>query len=143
MIIRDATISDKDFIIKGNKLIDEVSGVTRPSLLAENFEKDLFCEKPKFNCFVIEEDNQLVAYCIYSYVYWSDDGLGIYISNIFVSPEYRRRGYLKAIINHIKNNNPEAKFLTAFVGKENKIMQQAIESLGATQTNLYTYEMKC
>ena len=50
MIIRDATISDKDFIIKGNKLIDEVSGVTRPSLLAKNFEKDLFCEKPKFIC---------------------------------------------------------------------------------------------
>ena len=53
MEIREANILDKDFIVKGNQEICNISGVKKPSKLAENFEKDLFCENPKFNCFVL------------------------------------------------------------------------------------------
>ncbi len=141
MEIREANILDKDFIVKGNQEICNISGVKKPSKLAENFEKDLFCENPKFNCFVLEENNEQIAFCLYSFVYWADTGLGIYISNIYVAPEHRRKGCVSIIFNYLKEKHPDALFFTALVGKQNYAMQSAFNKIKAVYENMITYSI--
>lgn len=142
MIIRNARIKDKDFIVKANHEVDEISGTHEESKLEQNYLDDLFCPQPKFSCIVVENNNEPVAYMLYSHVYWANTGYGLYLSNAYVSPTYRNQGILKMMLEFIKAENQDVVFMTAMVGKENSLMQSIMKNLGGEDVNLITYSIK-
>ena len=141
MNIRNATIDDKDFVISSNDYVNQVSGIKTKSQLSINFEKDILSDKPKAFCLIVEENKEQIAFCLYSYVYWANKGQGVYLSNVFVKPEYRKKGILKEILSHIKNLN-NVNFITMLVGNENESMQKTIANYGAEDIDMKTFYLK-
>lgn len=143
MKIRKVQPSDKDFIVNANIEIDKISGTTDESFLEVNFDKDFLGKRPKCKCIVVEEDNKVIGFCIYSYVYWSNTGKGIYLSNAYILPEYRKRGVLNSILKYIKNKHKDVVFFTGMVGKGNKLMQRIMTTkYNAVDVNLITYSIR-
>ena len=112
---RKATKEDKAFIVDANNSINKLSGVKNKSRLSENFEKDFLENNPKAFCLIVEDENEKIAFCIYSHTYWATQGSGVYLSNVYVEPKHRRKGVLKAIINHLKNMD-DVNFITMLLG---------------------------
>ncbi|MCM1324917.1 MAG: GNAT family N-acetyltransferase [Acetobacter sp.] len=143
MKIRKVKFSDKEFIVKANLEIDKISGTTDESFLDRNFEKDFVGKRPKCKCIVIEDEQKPIGFCIYSYVYWSNTGLGIYLSNAYILPEYRKKGALNKMLKYIKNKHNNVVFFTGMVGKGNKLMQNIMtKKYGAEDVNLITYSIR-
>ena len=141
MTIRNATIIDKDFVVSSNNYVNQVSGIKTQSQLSINFEKDILCENPKAFCLIVEENEEQIAFCLYSYVYWANKGQGVYLSNVFVKTEHRKKGVLKEILSYIKNLN-DVNFITMLVGNENESMQKTIANYGAEDINMKTFYLK-
>ena len=140
MIIRKAELKDLEFIISSNESVNEISNL-KESGLARNFEKDILSKEPKAFCVIVEEDKEQIAYCLYSYVYWANEGQCIHISNIFVKPEYRRHGIFKKIMDYIKINE-DAYCVTMLVDNENEIMLNALKKYGAKGLNMKTFYLR-
>ncbi len=141
MIIRNATATDKNFVISSNDSVNQISGITTQSQLSVNFEKDILSDNPKAFCLIAEEKKEQIAFCLYSYVYWANKGQGIYLSNVFVKPEQRKKGVLKEILSHIKNMD-NVNFITMLVGNENESMQKTIATYGAEDIDMKTFYLK-
>lgn len=141
MIIRNATIKDKDFVVSSNDNVNQASGIKTQSRLTMNFEKDFLSDNPKAFCLIVEENKEQIAYCLYSYVYWANKGQGVYLSNVFVKPEHRKKGVLREILSHIKKLN-DVNFITMLVGNENDGMQKAIANYGAEDIDMKTFYLK-
>lgn len=141
MNIRNATIDDKDFVISSNDYVNQVSGIKTQSQLSINFEKDILCENPKAFCLIVEENKEQIAFCLYSYVYWANKGQGVYLSNVFVKPEHRKKGILKEILSYIKKLD-NVNFITMLVGNENESMQKTIANYGAEDIDMKTFYLK-
>lgn len=142
MNIRKAKRKDKVFILDANVKVNLASGLSADSSLSKNFEKDLFGRNKKFKCFIIEEEGKPVAFFGYAYTYWLNKGQGVYLSNIYVTSEYRRHGLLKEAINFIKVNEKDVSFITVLVGDENQVMQKAIAKCGGADVDMKTYYIK-
>ena len=141
MNIRNATLEDKDFVVSSNDYVNQVSGIKTQSQLSINFEKDILCENPKAFCLIVEENKEQIAFCLYSYVYWANKGQGVYLSNVFVNPEHRKKGILKEILSYIKNLD-NVNFITMLVGNENESMQKTIANYGAEDIDMKTFYLK-
>ncbi|MBE5736192.1 MAG: GNAT family N-acetyltransferase [Clostridiales bacterium] len=141
MNIRNTTIDDKDFVVSSNDYVNQVSGIKTQSQLSINFEKDILCENPKAFCLIVEENKEQIAFCLYSYVYWANKGQGVYLSNVFVKPEYRKKGVLREILSYLKNLN-NVNFITMLVGNENESMQKTIANYGAEDIDMKTFYLK-
>ena len=141
MNIRNATLEDKDFVVSSNDYVNQVSGIKTQSQLSINFEKDILCENPKAFCLIVEENKEQIAFCLYSYVYWANKGQGVYLSNVFVKPEHRKKGILKEILSYIKNLG-NVNFITMLVGNENERMQKTIANYGAEDIDMKTFYLK-
>ena len=141
MNIRNATIDDKEFVVSSNDYVNQVSGIKTQSQLSINFEKDILSDKPKAFCLIVEENKEQIAFCLYSYVYWANKGQGVYLSNVFVKPEHRKKGVLREILSYIKNLN-DVNFITMLVGNENESMQKTIENYGAEDIDMKTFYLK-
>ena len=87
-----ANKNHKDFLIYANKVIDQVNDMQETNGLQLNIDKDYFCDNPKFKCLVAEVDNKPVGMILYSYFYWASDGEILWISQMFIEPEYRKKG---------------------------------------------------
>ena len=141
MNIRNATLEDKDFVVSSNDYVNQVSGIKTQSQLSINFEKDILCDSPKAFCLIVEENEEQIAFCLYSYVYWANKGQGVYLSNVFVKPEHRKKGILKEILSYIKNLG-NVNFITMLVGNENERMQKTIANYGAEDIDMKTFYLK-
>lgn len=141
MNIRNATIKDKGFVVSSNDYVNQVSGIKTQSQLSINFEKDILCKNPKAFCLIVEENKEQIAFCLYSYVYWANKGQGVYLSNVFVKSEHRKKGIFREILSHIKNLN-NVNFITMLVGNENEIMQKTIAKYGAEDIDMKTFYLK-
>lgn len=141
MLIRNTTIDDKDFVVSSNDYVNQVSGIKTQSQLSINFEKDILGENPKAFCLIVEENKEQIAFCLYSYVYWANKGQGVYLSNVFVKPEHRKKGILKEILSYIKNLD-SVNFITMLVGNENESMQKTITTYGAEDIDMKTFYLK-
>ena len=141
MIIRNATVNDKEFVISSNDYVNQVSGIKTQSQLSVNFENDILSDNPKAFCLIVEENKEQIAFCLYSYVYWANKGQGVYLSNVFVKPEHRNKGILKEILSHIKHLN-NVNFITMLVGNENESMQKTIANYGAEDIDMKTFYLK-
>ena len=138
IIIEKATLKDKEFIINANKEINIVSGLN-DSKLIENIDNDIFVENSVCNCLIGKDNEKTIGMILYSYIYWANLGKGIYLSQVYVIPEYRNKGVLRNFLNHIKTIESNSKFITAYIGEENILMQKSFVNLGAKITNLSIY----
>lgn len=141
-MIRKARKEDKQFIVDANMKVNIVSGLKAESKLEVNFERDALSKNPKIKCFVIEENKKLIGFFGYCYTYWLNKGQGVYLSNVYIDPEYRHRGILREVLEFIKTNEKDINFITGLVGNENPIMQNAFVKYGAEDIDMKTYYMK-
>ena len=62
----------------------------------------IFAENPKVFCDLVEVDNQIVGMAIWFLNYSTWQGKhGIYLEDLFIEPEFRGRGYGKALLQHL------------------------------------------
>lgn len=105
LVIRPATIDDVDQIMQF--VIDlaiyekeENAVVATP----EHFAKALFCENPKAHCLIAEIDTKPVGFAVYffSFSTWLGQH-GIFLEDLYVSPEARGYGAGKALLKELAN----------------------------------------
>jgi GNAT superfamily N-acetyltransferase len=62
----------------------------------------IFCENPMVFCDLVEVDGEIAGMAIWFLNYSTWQGKhGIYLEDLFVKPEYRGRGYGKALLQHL------------------------------------------
>lgn len=134
---REGELKDKKFILNANKEINILSGLD-DSTLDYNIDKDLFEDK-LCKTTIAEVDNNVVGFVLYSYIYWANCGKGIYLSQAYVKTEYRKQGILKMLLKELEIREKECKFITNFVGSENKVMIDSLEKMNFKSSDLITY----
>lgn len=125
--ILHANKKHKDFLIYANKVIDNVNNMEETNGLELNIEKDYFCYNPKFQCLVAEVDNKPVGMILYSYFYWASDGQVLWISQMFIEPEYRKNGIFFKLISKLREENKDIKIVSCATGNDNIRMQKILK----------------
>ena len=103
MQIRSATIDDISIILQ---LIKELADYEKARDEVEATEVDLantiLAEDPKAHCEVIDVDGEVVGMAIWFLNYSTWQGKhGIYLEDLYIKPEYRGRGYGKALLKYL------------------------------------------
>lgn len=137
MVFREAKKEDKEFILKANKEINALSGLNDSSF-EKRIDKDLFKDKI-FKSIIAEENNEIVGFVLYSYIYWANCGRGIYLSQAYVKKEYRGKGIYKSLLKELETKEKECNFITDLVGKYNEVMQKTLDKLMFSKSKLITY----
>lgn len=138
-----ANSNHKNFIVYANKVIDETNNMNDTSNLEMNFEKDYLCENPKFQCLVAEYDEKPVGMILYSYFYWASDGQVLWISQMYIEPEYRKKGIFFEIIKKLREENKDIKIVSCATGNNNIRMQKILRFYNAHEMgNLKFYYKK-
>lgn len=137
MNFREAELKDKEFILNSNKEINVLSGL-HDSTFEKRIDKDLFKEKI-CKSIVAEIDGEIVGIVLYSYVYWSNCGKGIYLSQAYVKSEYRGQGIYKQLLTELERKETECNFITDLVGTENDVMKNTLNKLQFKSSDLITY----
>ncbi len=140
IVFREVLESDKEFILLGNKEINDISNLN-DSILSSNIDIDLF-ENKICKTIVCEIDGEKAGFVMYSYIYWANCGQGIYLSQAYVKKNFRKMGILKKLLHQIEINEKECKFITNLVGEENVVMKDALKCLNFSSSNLITYYRK-
>ena len=80
---------------------------------------------------------------LYSYFYWASDGQVLWISQMFVEPEYRKQGNFFKILAKLREENEEVEIVSCATGNENKRMQKILKYYnGHEMSNLKFYYKK-
>lgn len=128
-----ANKNHKDFLIYANKIIDQVNDMNETNGLQLNIDKDYFCKNPKFQCLVAEIDNKPVGMIIYSYFYWASDGQIIWISQMYIEPEYRKYGVFFKLISKLREENKDIRIVSCATGEGNERMQKILKYYGGVE----------
>ncbi|NDB31708.1 MAG: GNAT family N-acetyltransferase [Actinobacteria bacterium] len=101
--IRSARPEESAIILR---LIKDLAEYEKAPDQVEATESDLkatiFSKEPKVFCDVVEVDGEIVGMAIWFLNYSTWQGKhGIYLEDLFVKPEYRGRGYGKALLVHL------------------------------------------
>ena len=88
------------------QLIHDLAHYEKAPNEVEATEKELvstiFSEDPKVFCDVVEVDGDIAGMAIWFLNYSTWQGKhGIYLEDLFIKPEYRGRGYGKALLQHL------------------------------------------
>ena len=133
----------KNFLINANKAIDQINEMNETNGLELNIDKDYFCEKPKFQCLVAEIDDEPVGMILYSYFYWASDGEVLWISQMYIEPEYRKRGVFFKLISKLREENKDIKIVSCATSENNERMQKILKYYGGVEMkNLKFYYKK-
>ena len=103
MSIRPAKIEDTEEILA---LIYELAlyekAPDEAKATREQIIESFFGENPKVFCDLIEVDGEIAGLAIWFLNYSTWQGKhGIYLEDLFVRPQYRGRGFGKALLNHL------------------------------------------
>ena len=138
-----ANKAHKNFLINANKAIDQVNEMNETNGLELNIDKDYFCEKPKFQCLVAEIDDKPVGMILYSYFYWASDGEVLWISQMYIEPEYRKQGVFFKLISKLREENKDIKIVSCATSESNERMQKILKYYGGVEMkNLKFYYKK-
>ena len=78
------------------KLLHEVTATV------DDVRRELFSATPSAHALIAYEDDKPVGFALYFYNFSTFLGkAGIYLEDLFVKPEYRRRGYGKALLSYL------------------------------------------
>ena len=133
----------KDFLIYANKIIDNVNNMEETNGLQLNIDHDYFCNNPKFQCLVAELDSKPVGMILYSYFYWASDGEVLWISQMFIEPQYRKYGIFFKLISKLREENKDIKIVSCATSNENIRMQRILKYYdGHEMQNLKFYYKK-
>lgn len=135
--IEKCQINDKDFIIYANQKIDEASYIEK-SELSKNIVKDLF-EDEKCVCLIAKDKEKPVGMVLFSKVYWADRGQGVYISQAFVEPAYRKNGIMKTLFQRALEYFDGTNFFTCLVSKRNLAMLSCMQRLHCEDEGMSTF----
>lgn len=103
MKIRPAERKEVGVILQ---LIHDLAHYEKAPNEVEATEKELlstiFSDDPKVFCDVVEVDGEIAGMAIWFLNYSTWQGKhGIYLEDLFIKPEYRGRGYGKALLQHL------------------------------------------
>jgi GNAT superfamily N-acetyltransferase len=103
LLIRSARPEESAIILR---LIKDLAEYEKAPDQVEATESDLkatiFSKEPKVFCDVVEVDGEIVGMAIWFLNYSTWQGThGIYLEDLFIKPEYRGRGYGKALLIHL------------------------------------------
>ncbi len=90
-------------------------------------------DRELFNCFVAVIDEKVVGYATYFFAYYSWIGKSMYLDDLYVSLEYRKRGIGKKLLDSVIDlaKNMECKKMRWQVSNWNKNAQKFYEYIGA------------
>lgn len=134
---RNAKIEDREFILNANREINVLSGLD-DSTFENNIDKDLFEDKV-CKAIVVEVEESVAGFVLYSYVYWANCGKGIYLSQAYIKKEYRKQGLLRQLLDELEKEESNCNFITNLVGNENEVMMKSLEKLNFKNSDLITY----
>ena len=103
MIIRPAKSEEVGEVLQ---LIQDLATYEKAPEQVEASEEDLlntiFASDPRVFCDLVEVDGQIAGMAIWflNYSTWQAKH-GIYLEDLFIKPEYRGRGYGKALLKHL------------------------------------------
>lgn len=103
MIIRPAKSEEVGEVLQ---LINDLATYEKAPEQVEASKKDLlntiFASDPRVFCDLVEVDGQIAGMAIWflNYSTWQAKH-GIYLEDLFIKPEYRGRGYGKALLKHL------------------------------------------
>ena len=140
--ILHANKSHKDFLIYANKVIDNVNNMDETNGLELNIDKDYFCNNPKFQCLVAEVDNKPVGMILYSYFYWASDGQVLWVSQMFIEPEYRKNGIFFKLISKLREENKDIKIVSCATGNDNIRMQKILKYYNCHEMKIFKFYYK-
>jgi len=105
MLIRTARRDEASIILK---LIKDLAEYEKAPDEVEASEREIietiFAENPKVFCDFLEVDGDIAGMAIWFLNYSTWQGKhGIYLEDLYVKPEYRGRGYGKALLQHLAN----------------------------------------
>lgn len=132
-----AKLSDKEYIIKANKEINLLSGLN-DSTLENNIDKDLYEDKV-CQAIMAKENDTTIGFVLYSYIYWANCGKGIYLSQAYVDKTYRNKGVFRMLLEELKKQEKDCRFITDYVGSENEVMLKSMNKIGFKESNLKLY----
>jgi GNAT superfamily N-acetyltransferase len=103
LLIRSARPEESAIILR---LIKDLAEYEKAPDQVEATESDLkatiFSKEPKVFCDFVEVDGEIVGMAIWFLNYSTWQGThGIYLEDLFIKPEYRGRGYGKALLIHL------------------------------------------
>ena len=103
MIIRPAKSEEVGEVLQ---LINDLATYEKAPEQVEARQEDLlntiFAKEPRVFCDLVEVDGQIAGMAIWflNYSTWQAKH-GIYLEDLFIKPEYRGRGYGKALLKHL------------------------------------------
>lgn len=102
-MIRPARIEDTDEIlamIYELAVYEKAPGEARAT--AAQIHQSFFTDNPKVFCEIVEADGQAAGFAIWFLNYSTWQGLhGIYLEDLFIRPQYRKRGYGRDLLKHL------------------------------------------
>ena len=137
---REAQTKDREFILKANQEINALSGLN-DSTFEKRIDRDLF-DGQTCKSIIAEIDGKTVGMILYSYIYWVNCGKGIYLSQAYVTNEYRQKGVYTQLLQELGKRENKCHFITYLTGPENKRMQKVSHNLNFTSSDLITYYQK-
>lgn len=142
IVVIPANQNHKAFMIHANNQINQVNKTQGTNYLQENIDQDLFSSRPKFHCLVAQYEGIPVGMILYSYFYWANDGEVLWISQMFVEEAYRKKGIFFALIQKLKEENPDIHIVSCATGDENERMQKILKGYGGHEIDLKFYYIK-
>lgn len=137
-IVRPAELTDIPFILRGNDIIDQLSGLkSKRGLTADYLKKDIFSDKPIAYADIVMAYNSEVgeveqaAFIIYSFFYLASEGPAIWVSKFFIDPFCRKMNLGPLIRNYLFDRYPDCPSIFGCVGIQNKIARVFFSSMGA------------
>ena len=133
MKLRFAKESDFEFILQANRDINSHSHQSEIDSQNQNrLKNDIFGKNPKCWVIIAETDNKPVGMALYATTYFANDGQIMWVSQIYVLPEYRRHiatGLLMKKLSEIaiQNNWP---FICSGIDNGNLVSQKTLFRAG-------------
>lgn len=103
--IRSATIADAPLLATLIRELAEYEHVAHEAAVSEETViRDGFGAHPKFRAIIAELDEQVAGYALFFEFYSSFQGCaGLLLDDIFVLPQFRRKGIGRALLAHVAN----------------------------------------